>query len=141
MKKVVLSKLYGWVILIGLVFLDAILDVIFAKGKGLESPIWKPVANFFGVSNPLWFVPIVLLAIFVVVKFASFLSEKIDKVSCAEELTLTAFVIIYGIFDLWLILVYTLNFSLFKNHYQLIPILIAVGIIYELWAERELKKK
>ena len=36
-SRVVLSKTLGWIILIGLVILDALLDVIFAKGKGLES--------------------------------------------------------------------------------------------------------
>ena len=44
--KPVLSKTWAWMILIGLVVLDASLDLIFAEGKGLESPIWKPIANY-----------------------------------------------------------------------------------------------
>lgn len=141
MKKPFLSKIWAWAILIVLVFLDASFDLIFAKGKGLESPIWKPIANLLGVSNPIFLTPLVLIIFFIGVKILAFPIQKIDKVSNGEELLLTTLVIIYGFFDLWLILIYFFNFRLFKSHYYLIPILIVIGIIYETWAEKKLKKK
>ena len=140
-QRVVLSKTYGWIILIALVLLDALLDVIFAEGKGLESPIWKPIANLLEVNNPILLTPFVLLTFFIVVKIVSFLEKKIDKIQNAEELVLTILVIVYAVFDLWLILVYLFDFRLFKSHLYLIPILIVIGIAYGWWAENKLKKK
>jgi len=141
-QKVVLSKLWAWIILIGLVILDASLDIIFAEGKGLESPVWKPIANFLEVNNPLFLTPLVILIFYFGVKGGAWLSKKIDKIPIqAEELVLTTLVIVYGVFDLWLISVYFFNFTLFKNHLYLIPILIIVGIAYSWWAENKLKGK
>ena len=140
--KAVLSKTLGWIILTALVLLDALLDVIFAKGKGLESLIWKPIANFLGISNPLFLTPLVIIIFYFGVKGGAWLSKKIDKIPTrAEELVLTTLVIVYGIFDLWLISVYLFNFTLFKNHLYLIPILIVVGIAYSWWAEDKLRGK
>ena len=135
--KRVLSKKTGWIILILLVILDAVLDVVFAQGKGLETGIWKPISNFLGISNPLMMVPLVIILFYLAVKGGAWLARKIDKISNkTEELVLTALVIVYGVFDLWLILVYFFNFTLFKNHFYLIPILAIIGISYELWAEK-----
>lgn len=139
--KVVLSKTYGWIILIALVLLDALLDVIFAHGSGLESPVWKPIANLLGVSNPLFLTPLVLILFYFVVKVGAWLTRKADKIEVkSEELVLTTLVIVYGIFVLWLISVYLFNFTLVKNHLYLIPILIIIGIAYSWWAEKKLKK-
>jgi|SRR3989344_2972618 len=141
MKKVVLSKLRGWIILIILVLLDAVLDVVFAEGRGLEAGIWKPIADLINISNPIFMTPLVLIIFYLVVKFGALLAKKIDKVKFkTEELVLTTLVIVYGVFDLWLISVYFFDFKLFKSHYYLIPILIIVGIAYSWWAEKELKK-
>ena len=141
MKKPVLSKIWGWIILIALVLLDAILDIIFAKGSGVQSGIWKPITNLLGINNPILLTPIVFVLFYFVVKGGAWLAKKIDKVTIkAEELVLTTLVIIYGIFDIWLISFYLFDFRLFKSHYYLIPILILVGIIYEWWAEKKLKK-
>ncbi len=142
MKRIVLSKTWAWIILTGLIILDAFLDVIFVKGKGLESNILRPIANLFGINNPLFLTPIVLVILYMVIKGVSWLTKKIDKILIkAEELVLTTLVIIYGIFDLWLILIYFFNFRLFKSHLYLIPILIVIGIAYAWWAENKLKKK
>jgi len=141
MKKVVLSKKIGWLILAGLVILDALLDLIFAGGSGLQNPIWKPVANLLHVSNPLLLTPIVLVIFYLVVKGGAWLAKKVDKINIkAEELVLTTLVLVYGIFDLWLILVYLFNFTLFRSQYYLIPVLIIVGVIYSWWAEKAIKK-
>lgn len=141
MKSPILSKTTGWIVLVVLVVLDASIDLIFAKGKGLESPVWKPMASMLGISNPLLLTPLVLLLFFACVKIFGFLIGKIDKVPMAEELILTILVIVYGIFDLWLISVYVFGFKIFRSHLQLIPILIAVGIIYGWWAENKLKSR
>jgi hypothetical protein len=139
-SKVVLSKKLGWMILIGLVLLDAVLDIVFAQGKGVESGIWKPVSDFLGIKNPLLLSPLVLILFYFVVKVVARLAKKIDKITIkAEELVLTNLVVVYGVFDLWLILFYMFNFRLFKNHFYLIPVLILIGIIYEWWAEKKLK--
>ncbi len=140
-SRVVLSKKIGWIILIALVILDALLDVIFAHGSGLQSLIWKPIAGLFRVNNPLFLTPIVLIIFYLVVKGGVWLTKKADKIDFyAEELVLTTLIIVYGVFVLWLISVYLLNFTLIKNHYYLIPILIIIGIAYSWWAEKKLKK-
>ena len=123
-----------------MVLLDALLDVIFAHGSGLESSIWKPIANLLRVNNPLFLTPIVLIIFYFVVKGGAWLTRKTDKIEVkSEELVLTTLVIVYGVFVLWLISVYLFNFTLFKNHYYLIPLLIIIGIVYSWWAEK-LKK-
>ena len=93
------------------------------------------------VNNPVLLTPFVLLTFFIVVKIVSFLEKKIDKIPNAEELVLTILVIVYAVFDLWLILVYLFDFRLFKSHLYLIPVLIVIGIAYGWWAENKLKKK
>ena len=139
-SREVLSKTYGWIILVALILLDAILDIIFAKGSGVQSGIWKPISNLFGINNPLFLTPIVLVLFYLLVKGGAWLTKKTDKIGFyAEELVLTTLVIVYGVFDLWLISVYLLNFKLIKNHYYLIPILIVIGIAYSWWAEKKLK--
>lgn len=110
--KVVLSKTWGWIILAGLVIIDALLDVIFAQGSGLESPIWKLIANLLGVNNPLFLTPFVLILFYFVVKIGAWLTKKADKIPIkAEELVLTTLVIVYGVFVLWLISVYFFNYT------------------------------
>ncbi|MEK6893028.1 MAG: hypothetical protein AABX07_02400 [Nanoarchaeota archaeon] len=139
-QKVTLPKTIGWIILVILVLLDALLDIIFAKGGGLESGIWKPISYFLGIKNPLLMIPFVLILFYLLVKGCAWIVKKIDKITIgAEELILTTLVIAYGLFDIWLILFYMFDFRLFKNHYYLIPVLILVGIIYEMWAEKKLR--
>ncbi|MCK4650051.1 hypothetical protein KAT36_02355 [Candidatus Pacearchaeota archaeon] len=46
--KVVLSKLWAWIILVLLAILDASLDMIFANSQGLQGFFWKPIADFLG---------------------------------------------------------------------------------------------
>jgi len=137
----VLSKKAGWIILAILVILDASLDLIFTGGAGLQSLVWKPISNFLKINNPLFLTPFVLIIFYFGIKGIAWLAKKVDKVSIkSEELVLTALVLVYGFFDFWLILVYFFNFSLFKSHYYLIPILIVIALIYSLWAEKKLKE-
>jgi hypothetical protein len=138
--KVVLSKTWGKIILVALVLLDAILDIIFAKGSGAQSGIWKPISNLLGISNPLFLTPIALAIFYLAMKGGAWLAVKVDKVTIkAEELVLSTMVLVYGVFCLWLILFYLFDFRLLKNHYYLIPILIVIGIVYSWWAEKKLK--
>ena len=81
-----------------------------------------------------------LLIFYFGVKGGAWLARKVDKVTIkAEELVLSTLVIVYGLFDLWLIFFYFFDFRLFRSHYYLIPILILVGMLYEWWAEKKLK--
>ena len=136
-RKVVLSKKVGWIILTILVFLDAFLDV----RRGAEgNPLWKPILNYVGIQYTPIFVPFVLLLFYFVVKGGAWLTRKVDKISTkSEELVLTALVLAYFVFDLWVISVDFFGFKLIKNHYYLTPILIIVVLIYSLWAEKKLK--
>ena len=116
--------------------------MIFAEGKGLESNILKPIANLLGINNPLFLTPFVLVIFYFAVKGGAWLTKKVDKIPVkSEELVLTTIVIVYGIFDLWLISIYFFNFGLLRSHFYLIPILIIIGIAYSWWAEKKLKNK
>jgi hypothetical protein len=137
MKKVVLSKKEGWIILALLFFLDAFLDVI----RGAEgNPIWKPIVNIIGINYVPFLVPFVLLFSYFVVKGGAWLIRKVDKTPMAEELVLTTFVLAYFVFDLWVISFDFFGFRLIKNHYYITPVLVIVVLIYSLWAEHYLKK-
>jgi hypothetical protein len=137
---VVLSKRYGWIAITLLVLLDAFLDVIFEQGKGLESNILKPVADLFGITNPIFMVPVVLVLIYIAVKLVGLLVRVTDKVyEKSEELVLTTFVVVYGVFDLLLILYYLFDLRVLMNRYVLIGILVIVGTAYSWWAEKKLK--
>jgi len=136
--KVVLSKRVGWIILAILVFLDAFLDV----RRGVEgNPVWQPIVNIIGINYVPLLVPFVLILFYFVVKGGAWLTRKVDKITYkSEELVLTALVLAYFVFDLWVISVDFFGFKLIKNHYYLTPILIIVVLIYSLWAEKKLRK-
>lgn len=139
--NVVLSKTLGWIIITLLLVLDATLDIIFADGKGLKGHVFEPIANFLGISNPLYLTPLVLVLFYIVVKGGAWLAKKVDKVEFkAEELVLSTLVIVYGLFNLLLILFYLFNIDLISNRIYLILILIVVGIAYEWWAEGKLRR-
>ena len=141
MKKPVLSKKVGWVILILLALIDSFLDMFFANNSGLQSFFWKPISDILRIKYAPVAVPIILIIFYFLVKIGAFLEKKIDKIPFAEELVLTTLVIVYGLFVFWLVLVYFLGFSLIKNHLYLIFPLILVGTIYSWWAEKRLKRK
>jgi len=139
--RVILSKFWAWIILVMLAILDSSLDMIFSDSQGLQNFFWKPIADFFGIQYAILGVPLLLIAFFIVIKIGAFLEKKIEKVQYAEELVLTTLVIVYGLFDLWLILVHFFNFTLIKNHFYLIPIFIVIGIIYSWLAEKKIRNK
>jgi len=138
MKKPFLSKKISWIFLIVLVYIDAILDII--RGKE-GNPLWIPFVEKFGMNIVLILAIFVILLFYFAVKIISPIVTKIDKTPYAEEILLTAFVIVYGLFDLWAILVDFFGFELIKNFRYTIPFLIIGGLIYALWAERIVKKK
>ena len=140
MKKVVLSKLWAWIFLVLLALLDSFLDMFFAGNSGLKSFFWQPIADFTGIKYAPLMVPFLLIIFFILVKFGAFLEKKIEKIDKSEELILTTLVVAYGVFNLWLILVYLFGFSLFRNPVHLIPVLIVTATAYAWWAENKLKK-
>ena len=52
--KVVLSKLWAWIILVLLAILDVSLDMIFANSQGFQGFFWKPIADFLGIQSFLY---------------------------------------------------------------------------------------
>ena len=138
MKNPVLSKKVGWISLAVLVLIDSFLDVI----RGAEgNPLWIPVLNRIGINNAPFLVPFVLLLFYLFVRVLGYLVNKFDKTPMAEELVLTALVIVYAVFDIWAISVDFLGFRLIKNfRYMIIPMTI-IGVGYALWAQKRLGKK
>ncbi len=141
MKRAVLPKLWAWIFLLLLALLDSFLDMFFAANSGLKSFFWQPIAEFTGIKYAPLMVPFLLIIFFILVKLCAFLEKKIENVNKAEELVLTTLVVAYGLFNLWLILVYLFKFSLFRNPIHLIPALVVVAMAYAWWAERILKKE
>ena len=137
MKYQVLSKKVGWILLAGLVLIDATLDVI----RGVEgNPLWIPIVNIIGINNVPFLVPFVLLLFYIAIKALGWLVEKIDKTPNSEELVLTALVIVYAVFDIWAISVDFLGFRFIPNfRYMILPLTI-IGLGYALWAQKKLKK-
>ena len=137
MKEPVLSKKVGWILITIFVFIDAFLDVI----RGVEgNPLWIPIIKIIGINYVPFLVPVVLLLFYLVVKLLGFLVMKADKTPKAEELVLTALVIVYGFFDIWVISVDFFNFRLIKNFRIMIIPLTIIGLSYALWAQKKLGK-
>ena len=136
--KAFLSRKTAWVLIIILVYIDAILDIV--RGKE-GNPLWTPFVQNFGIYIVLLLAIPVLILFYILIKILTKIILKIDKTPPIEEILLTTLVIIYGVFDLWLISVDFLNFSLIKNFRYTIPFLIIAGLIYALWAEQKVKRK
>ena len=137
-RKVFLSKKISVILLIILVYIDALLDII--RGKE-GNPLWIPFVDNFGIYIVLILAPFVILLFYLFIKCLAKIVVKVDKTPFAEEILLTALVVIYGFFDLWLISVDFFGFKLIKNFYYTIPFLIIIGLIYALWAEWMVKKR
>lgn len=134
--KPVLSKRNGWIILIVLVFIDAFLDLITGARGSL---FWNPIARFFGIKLVPFFAPAVLIIFYFVIKILGWLVWKTDKTPKSEELILTTLVVVYGVFDIWLMAVDFFG-SLFITNYRLLVIpLTIIGLLYGLWAQKKLK--
>ena len=134
--KPVLSKSTGWILLTALVFIDALLDVVISGGVG--SPFWKPIADIFGIKMVPLLAPVVLVIFYFAVKTLGWLVQKTDKTPRSEELILTTLVVIYGVFDVWLI-AQILGFNLITNYRLMIIPLTIIGLVYGLWAQKKLK--
>jgi len=134
--KPVLSKSTGWILLTALVFIDALLDVVISGGVG--SPFWKPIADIFGIKMVPLLAPVVLVIFYFAVKTLGWLVQKTDKTPRSEELILTTLVVIYGVFDVWLI-ARILGFNLITNYRLMIIPLTIIGLVYGLWAQKKLK--
>lgn len=137
--KVFLPKKIAWISIIALVYLDAVLDLI--AGKGMGNPLWVPFVDAFGKYVVL-LLPIFLLLIFyILIKILARIVQKVDKTPFSEEILLTALVVVYSLFDVWLVSVGFLGFNLIRNFRWTIPFLIVGGLAYALWAQKRVKKR
>lgn len=134
--KPVLSKRIGWILLAVLILLDAFLDLI-TGARG--SSFWNPIAHFFGIKLVPLLAPLVLVIFYLAVKIFGWIVQKTDKTPKSEELILTTLVIIYSIFDVWLIAIKFFDFNLIMNYRLMIIPLTVVGMLYGLWAQKKLK--
>lgn len=134
--KPVLSKRIGWILLAALVLLDAFLDLI-TGARG--SPFWNPIARFLGIKLVPLLTPLVLIIFYLAVKIFGWIVQKTDKTPKSEELILTTLIIVYGVFDVWLIVVKFFDFNLITNYHLMIIPLTVVGMAYGLWAQKKLK--
>ena len=137
-KTVALPKHLGWIFFTILVFIDAFLTVI----RGAEgNPLWIPVVKFIGINRVLFLVPLILPLYYFVVKAISWVVKRVDRLPQAEEILLTTLVLIYAVFDVWLIAVDFFGFRFIRSFYHTIPFLIAVGFVYALLAEYLVKRQ
>ena len=137
MKRFTLPRLYGWILLTVLVFIDTFLDVL-RGGQG--NPLWKPVIDIIGIEYTPILVPLVIILFYVVVKVGGWIIFKVDKLPQSEEILLTCLVLAFAVYDIWVISVDFLNFKLIQSHIHMIPILIVVALGYALWAEFMIKR-
>ena len=137
MRKFTLPRLYGWIILTVLVFIDTFLDVL--RGRQ-GNPLWKPVIDVIGIEYTPILVPLVIILFYVVVKVGGWIIFKVDKLPQSEEILLTSLVLALAAYDIWVISVDFLNFTLIQSHLHMIPILIVVVMGYALCAEYMIKR-
>ncbi len=132
-KHIALPKRLGWPILIFLVFWDAFLTY----GKGAEgNPLWQPIVKIFGL-NALWLLAIIALALFYfTVKAAGWFERRYEHLPEGEEIVLTAFVIAFGAYDLYItFLLPYFGYLGSQSHYALIPVLMVPLLAYCIWIE------
>ncbi len=138
MKRVFLSKKTGWILAVILVYIDAVLGII----RGREgNPLWIPFVERFGIYIVLLLAPFVVLLFYFALKILARIVTATDKTPFAEEILLTSLVIIYALFDLWLVSADFFGFALIRSFRSTIPFLIAIGLVYALWAEWKVKRK
>lgn len=136
-KNIFLSKRVGWIIFVALLFADAFIDMI----RGVEgNPLWVPLVNLIGINYVPILVPLILPLYYFALKLLSRVVTRVDKVPHAEEILLTSLVVIYSVFDLWLVASGFFGFRLIRSFYQTIPVLIVAGFAYALLAEHLVKK-
>ena len=138
MKKPFLSKKLAWSFIIILVYIDAILDIII--GKGMGNPLWVVFVERFGTYSVLILAIPVLALFYFFIKILAKIVVKVDKLPYAEEILLTALVVVYSLFDIWLVSVNFFGFRLIQNFRYTIPFLIVGGLAYALWAEYKVKR-
>ncbi len=136
--KPYLPKTWGWAIFTALLFIDAFIDVV----RGVEgNPLWIPIVNAIGINFVPLLVPLILPLYYAAVKFLGAVVGRVDKTPHAEEIILTALVVVYALFDAWLVASGFLGFRLIRNFYQTMPFLIIAGLAYALWAQYNVKKE
>ncbi len=131
--KIALPKKIGWILIILLVLWDAYLTYI---GGSEGNPLWKPIIQSFGI-NALWvLVPIALGIFYLATKILGWLIKAADKISEGEEIVLTALVLVFGTYDLY-ITFFLKSFGWLgaRNHYRIILLLMVPAILYIIYTE------
>ncbi len=131
--KIALPKKIGWILIILLVLWDAYLTYI---GGSEGNPLWKPFIQSFGI-NALWvLVPIALGIFYLATKILGWLIKAADKISEGEEIVLTALVLVFGTYDLY-ITFFLKSFGWLgaRNHYRIILLLMVPAILYIIYTE------
>jgi len=138
MRQVTLPKKTAWVVFTLLLLTDAFLDVA-RRVEG--NSLWQPIVTVIGINYVPLLVPLILPLFYVVVKVLGWLVRKVDRLPQAEELILTTLVIVYFVYDLWVVAVDFFGFRLISNFRQTIPLLLATSLGYALWAESVLRRQ
>lgn len=130
-----LPKKIAWLIFFLLLCLEALVTYLVGNGQEGNS-LWRPIVTALGFKVVFLIIPLVFIFFYFLVKLAGWLVERLDKLPHGEEIILTALVITYATYDLYLILVpRSFGYLGTKSHYALIPLLIIPGLIYGLWLE------
>ncbi|MBI2589478.1 hypothetical protein HYW32_00375 [Candidatus Berkelbacteria bacterium] len=141
-RSIAFPKRIGWLILVLLVYFDAIFTVIIGK-EG--NPLWQIFTNRYGIWTDL-IAPIpVLLALYVGILLLTPIVRRFDRYPNSHEVILTNLIIVYAIYDLYFILNFVgfpLAVDFFASKIKLIIALLVPGIIpYNIFLEYRLLKQ
>lgn len=138
-KAIALPKRVGWPILIFLVFWDAFLTY---RAGSEGNPLWRPVVDAFGL-NALWVLAAAVLALFyLLVKALGRYVERYEQFPQGEEIILTNLVIAFGAYDLYItFLLPYFGYLGTRSHYAIIPVIAVPVVVYNIWLERQKRKK
>lgn len=134
----VLPKKIGWPVLILLVFFDAFITI---QAGSESNPLWRPLAEKFGL-NFLWAAALIVLAIFfAATKIFGRIVEKTEHFSRGEEFILTNLVIVFATYDLYIaFLVPRIGYLGTSTHYAIIPVLFIPILAYNVFVELQKRK-
>lgn len=131
--KMALPKKISWVLIVLLVFWDAVLTYL----GGFEgNPLWKPVIQNYGI-DALWaLVPVALGIFYLAAKILGWLIKAIDKIAEGEEIVLTGLVLVFGTYDLY-ITFFLRSFGWLGggSHYRIIALLMVPVLGYIIYTE------
>ncbi len=137
--KLALPKKLGWILLTLFVFWDALLTY----GGGAEgNPLWKPFIQAYGIKVVFLLVPVALGIFYLATKIFGWLIKKVDKIAEGEEIVLTALVLTFGTYVLYItFFLRTFGWLGSRSHYKIILLLMVPAILYIIYTEIARRKK